>query len=326
MKCQYCGAEIGTNDKVCSSCGSHISYEMQKEQEQMNKKGCPRCFSTNVQFERENQGEIQEKSVKSIIHRTVGYCEDCGYTWYPDEEAEPVKRRLMGGRKIAWNSKAVIALAAVVAVMIIAAAVIAGLKDRTELLDWPAEGLSEMLPEPSSEYGAVLIDNEETFNAIVDNVSDEEYSDYVGACMERGFTVDPKTNTGSYEAYDSDGYRLRLSLISSMFIELDTPLEFDDLRWPKEAEGLVPAPDKERGYTEWESDGSFFLYVADMTIDEFNAYVKECEQAGFNLNYEQGEDYYYADNADGYHLLLNYEGNETVSVGMNAPGTAEGSK
>ena len=45
---------------------------------------CPRCGSTNIQFNRENQGEVRGKKSKQVIHVTVGFCKDCGATWYPN--------------------------------------------------------------------------------------------------------------------------------------------------------------------------------------------------------------------------------------------------
>ena len=92
MKCPNCGAEIGAA-KVCEFCGSQVPYEMQKQQEVMNKKGCPRCGSTNITFTRENQGEIKGKSGKRIVHQTVGFCKDCGATWYPSNVGAPVNKR-----------------------------------------------------------------------------------------------------------------------------------------------------------------------------------------------------------------------------------------
>lgn len=80
MKCPDCGAEINSG-KFCEYCGAQISTEMLKEQEQFNKKGCPKCGSTNVSFRREKHGEIQEKKKKVVVHETVGLCKDCGFTW-----------------------------------------------------------------------------------------------------------------------------------------------------------------------------------------------------------------------------------------------------
>ena len=91
MKCPSCGAEIG-NDKFCQYCGTQIPYNMKREQEQLNKQGCPKCGSSNIDFKRENQGEVRGKNAKRIIHRTVGYCKDCGYTWYPNVSNEVPKQ------------------------------------------------------------------------------------------------------------------------------------------------------------------------------------------------------------------------------------------
>ena len=96
MKCPNCGAEISVNNKFCDSCGSQISYEMRREQEQLNKQGCPKCGSTNIQFRRENQGEVRGKNAKRIVHRTVGFCKDCGFTWYPNAEFQaPAKNNMI---------------------------------------------------------------------------------------------------------------------------------------------------------------------------------------------------------------------------------------
>ncbi len=92
MKCPQCGAEINPNSKFCESCGSQISYRMQREQENLNKVGCPKCHSSNVQFKRETHGEVRGKSSKQIIHVTVGFCKDCGYTWFPNIENEMPKK------------------------------------------------------------------------------------------------------------------------------------------------------------------------------------------------------------------------------------------
>lgn len=84
MKCPNCGADIEQNSKICSYCNSAITVEMQRNQEQLNKSGCPKCGSSNITFKRENQGEVRGKKGKQIVHKTVGLCKDCGYTWNPN--------------------------------------------------------------------------------------------------------------------------------------------------------------------------------------------------------------------------------------------------
>lgn len=66
MKCNYCGAEISNNSKFCEFCGGQVSLEVRREQEQLNKAGCPRCGSTNISFSREKQGEIKGKNSVNV--------------------------------------------------------------------------------------------------------------------------------------------------------------------------------------------------------------------------------------------------------------------
>ncbi len=83
MKCPSCGAEIGKS-KFCEFCGTQITSDMLREQEQLNKIGCPKCGSTNITFMREKHGEVKGKKGTAIVRSTTGLCRDCGYTWYTD--------------------------------------------------------------------------------------------------------------------------------------------------------------------------------------------------------------------------------------------------
>lgn len=93
MKCKNCGAEIKEGAKFCESCGSQISYEMKREQERLNKAGCPKCGSSNVTFNREKQGEVQGKNGKAVVRATVGLCKDCGYTWNTSSDNTTEKKK-----------------------------------------------------------------------------------------------------------------------------------------------------------------------------------------------------------------------------------------
>lgn len=56
MKCPNCGADVKGNSRFCEYCGSSITTQMLREQEQLNKAGCPKCGSTNITFNREKTG------------------------------------------------------------------------------------------------------------------------------------------------------------------------------------------------------------------------------------------------------------------------------
>jgi predicted RNA-binding Zn-ribbon protein involved in translation (DUF1610 family) len=91
MKCKNCGAEIDAHSTTCSYCGASISYEMRKEQEQVNKQGCPKCGSSNITFDREKQGDYKGKRGTTVIRHTIGVCKDCGYTWKADDSSAKKK-------------------------------------------------------------------------------------------------------------------------------------------------------------------------------------------------------------------------------------------
>ena len=84
MKCPNCGAE--TQEPICEYCGTRVSAEVTP------KVRCSKCGSTNVSFKRENLGEIRGKRSKQVVRRTVGFCKDCGNTWYLGENT-PKKRK-----------------------------------------------------------------------------------------------------------------------------------------------------------------------------------------------------------------------------------------
>ena len=72
MKCPNCAAEIG-NNHFCEFCGSQVTIEMKKEQEQVNKAGCPRCGSSNTRFTREKQGKLKGRKEHRSYMLRPGY-------------------------------------------------------------------------------------------------------------------------------------------------------------------------------------------------------------------------------------------------------------
>ena len=112
MKCENCGAE--TQGKFCEYCGSEMpkekstvnitnnyygSAEPQGQTEVENNVGkCPKCGNSKITFKRERVVTAtqsrsrknyigtgrQGQSVSQSAYRTVGVCQNCGYTWNPN--------------------------------------------------------------------------------------------------------------------------------------------------------------------------------------------------------------------------------------------------
>ena len=112
MKCPSCGAEA--KGKFCEYCGSEMPQEKptvnitnnyyggttpQENNEIESTLGkCPKCGNSKITFKRERVGTAtqsrsrknyigsgrQGQSVSQSAYRTVGVCQNCGYTWNPN--------------------------------------------------------------------------------------------------------------------------------------------------------------------------------------------------------------------------------------------------
>lgn len=97
-------------------------------------------------------------------------------------------------------------------------------------------------------------------------------------------------------------------------------MEFSEIQWPDtEIAKLMPVPKSNIGNINWSKDYGFVIYVAETSLDDYAAYVQECEALGFTLECRKGDDYFYADNEDGYHVALNYKEGDVMFVRIDEP-------
>lgn len=97
-------------------------------------------------------------------------------------------------------------------------------------------------------------------------------------------------------------------------------VEYSEFTWPtSDIAELLPVPKSKIGYIEWEASYGFVINVAETTTDDFKSYVDECKTKGFTENYRAGDDYYYADNINGYHLSLNHRDGDIMFIRIDEP-------
>lgn len=209
-------------------------------------------------------------------------------------------------------------IAAIALIAVISA--ISGGKGKGEKIEWSKIELRDQLPEPPSNRGTLFENSDEEFWVSLDGVSDDQYNDYLDACVDKGFTVDADKSSYSYKAYNADGYSLDMSHIGDgLSITLKAPMEFGSITWPSSTVGnMLPAPKSTTGKFSYEHDDSFFVYVGETSKADYDQYVADCSANGFNIDYDKGDTYYRADNADGYHISLKYEGNNIMTVEIKA--------
>lgn len=93
---------------------------------------------------------------------------------------------------------------------------------------WSDMVLSEMLPEPESNYGDLSINSDDYLSIDVLKTSKDEYRAYIKACRNGGFTVDVEEYGTTFTAKNEQGYELTLYYFESdeeMSIDLTAPSE-----------------------------------------------------------------------------------------------------
>lgn len=192
---------------------------------------------------------------------------------------------------------------------------------------WPTSGLATLLPEPATNKGQIISNTDTSLSVEVRGCDEASYSAYLKQCQDAGFTVEASTNSSSYDAYDEEGNKLRLSLYKStgeINIMLDKAEEFDSLVWP--TTGLaanLPVPASTMGKIITDSSSAWKATMGQTDKAAYKAYVEEVFAAGFDQNYDKGDESFTADNTGGLHVEVRYTGANTMSVGIKVAESEE---
>ncbi len=183
---------------------------------------------------------------------------------------------------------------------------------------WPTSGLAAMLPEPGTDDFNIDTNTDNVFSATLAKYSSSDYSSYVDACKEKGFTVESNMATSAYTAFNEGGYKLRLSYYENkeeLSVGIEAPDEMNTITWPTSGPGsLVPAPPSTQGSIVQDSPNVYAVNVGGVDKDAFSAYVAQCKKAGFDVDYSGGNTHFQASNADGVKLRIDYKGANVISI------------
>lgn len=200
-------------------------------------------------------------------------------------------------------------------------------EDKPAVLQWEEIILGEVLPTPPSNKGRIVSNASDDLSVNISEVSEKQYDDYKKACIEKGFDIDKEESGSDFTAYNKDGYKLRMyysDYSKEITIYVEAPMEMKKIEWSAGAAGkMLPVPKSDTGNFAYEYDDHFFVYIGKTSVEDYNNYVKACSDNGFTVDYQKGDDYYYADNNNGYHLSLRYEGNNVMSIEISAPEETE---
>lgn len=193
-------------------------------------------------------------------------------------------------------------------------------REERKKLVWSSSDMAQRIPEPNSKYGEISSDDDEYFDAEIKDFDQEKYQHYLSQCKKKGFTVDPSNDTDSYEAADQDGYVLELSSDSdsdTMDITLSAPAQYEDITWPvSEFSKVLPAPPGNKGAVETDESDDFRILIPDIDDKKFKEYSKKVLAAGFNVDYNNDNDYFSGSNADGLEVYLERETGYVMDINL----------
>lgn len=233
----------------------------------------------------------------------------------------------MKTKKTFYKKPPFIIIAAIIVIFLVVALLPGKDKETSEKIDWSKMELGSQLPEPSSSKGKIWTNTTENLNIDLNKVSDDEYSDYVTACEQKGYTIDSDKSDFSFDAYNKEGYQLSITHINDgMDIKLNSPIKLDSIQWPSSTAGsLLPAPKSLKGKFNYEHDSSFSVAIGETTPDDYTEYVQKVQDSGFKVDYDKRDNYYSAYNNDSYHVCVEYKGFNTMNIQIDSPSDSDDS-
>lgn len=183
------------------------------------------------------------------------------------------------------------------------------------------EWSTDKLPKPSSLKGEVFSDDGDGSFAASIECSEKYYQKYVDKCRSNGFNAEEYSSSeGSTYLYNADGSRLVLFYVNgTMSIDLRPPITLGNAEWPNNtAADQLPKPKSDLyGKSNGPSgDNAFCVYVGNTSHSDFNDYIKQCKEAGFN-NISDDEPVCFIASNGKYDLILSYDGLNVMRMSVS---------
>lgn len=188
---------------------------------------------------------------------------------------------------------------------------------------WPTDGLAAKVPTPASGSGEVVSNDDSYFQAEVHDSDMNDYESYVEKCKEAGFTVDAEKVGINFQGWNEDGYELNVNLWKddNLFkVTVESPRELTELSWPSVGPAtVVPVPESTMGKTDVNTNDRYCVWIGNTPIKSYSAYVDHLISDGFNIDYSRTDKWFKAKNAEGYDILAEYLGYDTMYIWVDAP-------
>lgn len=355
MKCLNCGAELTDDTKFCSYCGAKIEQDEEmpsitKPTEQSDAANEYIEFDNSFYSEPTTNGEIKSNKYKEKVLGAWSKLSKFGKVATTGLSVFVILMLIafLAGRIVA-GIISIVQIAVIIAAILMKKNIIKVTYNWLSLValavsfiliipyfslfkinsadyvkyNWDEIILAEMLPKPESPYGEVVLNSDDNLSLEVTKTTATQYKEYIEACKDKGFTIDTETTGSFFYSFNDKGYKLSLSYYVSdsvMHINLDSAMEMETVTWPdSNLAKLLPVPKSTTGKIYSNDTDSFSVYIGNTTIDDYNDYVKACEDKGFTVDKQKKAKTFSAKNADSYKLSVDYKGNNVIYISVAEP-------
>lgn len=195
--------------------------------------------------------------------------------------------------------------------------------ESTQDIAWDDLFLRNELPRTTSNIGIVDANTDQQLTIRISDISLNDYQQYQNACKDMGYTIDAEETAQSFSAYGSTGYKIQLTYESDVHritISVTAPREMADIKWPNSSiVKLIPKPSSLYGDIRYDKSDYFSVYIGNISKEIFQAYVDDCIDKGFDVDYERYDASFYGDNKKGYSLTVKYKGGGVMYIEISAP-------
>lgn len=187
---------------------------------------------------------------------------------------------------------------------------------------WSDLLLGEYLPEAKKGVLDTGSNLDDYLSITIKKTNSKYYHNYKDECIKMGYTIESKENGDRYEAFNEQGYELSIYKDSSnnISIILKAPEEMKEFEWPSQGlSAMLPKTNSNYGKIVSDSSSSFRVHIGKISLEEFNKYVEECKNKGFDVDYNKQDESYHAKNSVGYRLSVNYLGFNIMDILIQTP-------
>lgn len=308
--CSNCGNTAPDDAEYCSVCGT--TFDDPRPGTQVSRETSTNSISSELApIPAEVTPPPPQTTPVTVITQTI-----------PQPAVAPPKKEKKKGGCGGCFKRLIIGLVVLCIITIAIAVIGTNTKERDDE-PWPNSVLAQMLPKAKDTCNRAYF-NDSYVDITLENVTKKDFQEYVEACKEKGFTEEADYTDSTYTAYNKDAYELSVFYFDtrnkSMDITLNTPKAAGDLIWPnKNLATLLPNPNKTKGNVEYNNTTQLLIYVGEVSQEEFEAYINQCSETGFDLVSFQANNYYSAEDKQGNELRVEYLPMNIMSIYVETP-------